>query len=100
MCRRLLTDNCAIKDATSDAYTPGTDDIGDFLFAVATYTDGSPNDRRCQGCYRTGEAAYVVLADTRNKAPVFPDQDTEMEGRQTAQERSVPENTDCSHGHR
>ena len=33
------------------------------------------------------------MADTRNKAPVFPDQDTEMEGRQTAQERSVNENT-------
>ena len=32
-----------------------------------------------------------VLADTRNKAPVFPDQDTEMEGDQTAQERSDPD---------
>ena len=35
-----------------------------------------------------GHAANEVLVDTRNKAPVFPDQDTEMEGRQTAQERT------------
>ena len=38
-------------------------------------------------------AANPVLADTRNKAPVFPDQDDEMEGRQTDQERGVAENT-------
>ena len=38
--------------------------------------------------------AHQVLADTRNKAPVFPDQDDEMEGEQTDQERSVAENTD------
>ena len=34
----------------------------------------------------------MVLADTRNKAPVFDDQDPEMEGRQTDQERSIDEN--------
>ena len=33
------------------------------------------------------------MADTRNKAPVFADQDTEMEGDQTDLERSIPENT-------
>ena len=33
--------------------------------------------------------ANQVLADTRNKAPVFPDQDDEMDGEQTDQERSV-----------
>ena len=33
------------------------------------------------------------MADTRNKAPVFPDQDMETEGEQTDQERTVPENT-------
>ena len=40
-----------------------------------------------------GIADYIVLADTRNKAPEFPDQDTEMDGRQTAQERMIAENT-------
>ena len=36
--------------------------------------------------------AQPVLADTRNKAPVFPDQDAEMDGDQTDQERSILEN--------
>ena len=36
--------------------------------------------------------AQPVLADTRNKAPVFPDQDMEMEGRQTDQKRMIGEN--------
>ena len=35
----------------------------------------------------------MVLADTRNKAPVFADQDPDMEGDQTDQERTVAENT-------
>ena len=42
--------------------------------------------------------ANLVLADTRNKAPVFPDQDDEMEGEQTDQERSVDENTASGQG--
>ena len=49
---------------------------------------------------RAGAAANVVLADTRNKAPVFPDRDLEMEGRQTAQERMIAENTDSGTAHR
>ena len=90
--RRLTNaDSCAIKDATSDTYTPVTDDIGDTLNAVATYTDGSPNEGDAKDVV-AGEAANTVLADTRNKAPVFPDQDDVMDGRQTDQERSVPEN--------
>ena len=36
--------------------------------------------------------ANTVLADTRNKAPVFPDLDDEMDGEQTDQERMVAEN--------
>ena len=91
-CDETTSDDCAIKDATSDAYTPVTDDIGDTLNAVATYTDGSPNTGDAKDVV-AGEAANPVLADTRNKAPVFPDQDTEMEGRQTDQERTVVENT-------
>ena len=35
----------------------------------------------------------VVIADTRNKAPKFPDQNPETEGDQTDQERDVPEGT-------
>ena len=98
-CAGTTGDNCAIKGAASDTYTPVADDIGDTLSAVAQYTDGSPN------VDENGDASDAkdvvgeptlnqVLADTRNKAPVFPDQDTEMEGEQTDQERSVLENTD------
>ena len=90
-CATAAADGCAIKDATSDTYTPVTDDITDTLSAVATYTDGFANEGDAKDM-RAGEAANTVLADTRNRAPVFPDQDDVMDGRQTDQERSVPEN--------
>ena len=55
MYRRLLTsDNCAIKDATYATRTrPLLTTYGHTLTAVAQYTDGSPNDRRCQRYCRT-----------------------------------------------
>ena len=87
--------NCFIKDATSATYTPVADDINHTLTAVAQYTDGSPNTDDAKDIVGP-PAANQVLADTRNKAPVFPDQDDEMEGAQTDQERSVPENTPSS----
>ena len=81
-----------IEDETSRTYTPVADDIADMLTATATYRDGS---------LAAGDGAItlasdpmaVVVADTDNKAPVFPDQDTEMDGRQTDQKRTVAENT-------
>ena len=91
-CAETTSDNCAIKDAASDTYTPVADDIRDTLTAVASYTDGSPNADDAKDVV-AARAANEVLADTRNKAPVFPDQDGEMEGRQTAQTRVVAENT-------
>ena len=93
-CDETTTDNCAIKDATSDTYTAvsgDATDVGDTLNAVATYIDGSPNVGDMKDAV-VQPTAQQVLADTRNKAPVFPDQDTEMEGRQTAQERMIGEN--------
>ena len=87
------TDNCFIKGATSATYTPVADDVNDDVVAVALYTDGSPNEADAKD-FAMMVTANQVLADTRNKAPVFPDQDLEMDGRQTAQERSVDENTD------
>ena len=94
-CVDATPNDCPIKDATSDTYTPVADDDGKFLTAVATYTDGSGDD---EGVAAGPEADdnKAVLADTRNKAPVFPDQDMEMEGRQTDQNRSVAENTDSA----
>ena len=95
-CTETTLNNCAIKGATSDTYTPVADDVQNLLTAVATYTDGSPNDPDVNDGKDVvlEPAAQQVLADTRNKAPVFEDQDDEMEGRQTAQERMVDENTD------
>ena len=92
-CEDDTSNNCAIKDSASGTYTAVADDTGDYLYAVAMYTDGSPNTGDAKDVVLQA-AANMVLVDTRNKAPVFPDQDAEMDGRQTAQERTVGENTD------
>ena len=84
-------DNCSIKGATSATYAPVVADVGDSLTAVATYTDGN-GDGKDYAATATA-AGNSVLADTRNNAPVFPDQDMETEGDQTDQELTVLENT-------
>ena len=91
-CEDDTSNDCAIKDAASGTYTAVADDTDDHLYAVAMYTDGSPNTGDAKDVVLQA-AANGVLADTRNKAPVFPDQDDEMDGRQTAQERMIAENT-------
>ena len=91
-----LTQN-AIEDATSDTYTPTTDDVDDTLWARASYTDGNANEGDAKDV-ASEDADNPVLVDTRNKAPVFPDQDTELEGRQTAQERTIGENVPVAFG--
>ena len=92
-CVDNTTNNCFIKGATSVTYTPVMNDVQDTLVAVALYTDGSPNDPADPKDFAMAPTANTVLADTRNKAPVFPDLDGEMEGDQTDQERMVAENT-------
>ena len=62
------------------------DDNGVILSARASYTDGFAADSA------VGPSVNPVLTDTRNKAPVFRDQDTETDGDQLDQERSVAEN--------
>ena len=81
----------AIEDATSATYTPVTDDIGDTLTVTATYRDGWLA-ADAEPIMLESAATATVVADTDNKAPQFMDQDTEMDGRQTDQKRSVPEN--------
>ena len=90
-CVDTATNECFIKGAASDTYTPVADDVRDILVAVALYTDGSPNEDDAKD-FAMMVTAQQVLADTRNKAPVFPDQDDEMEGDQTDQMRMVGEN--------
>ena len=62
-------------------------DVGGTLTATATYTDPQGPDHTA-----SGDSANVVAADTRNKAPVFDDQDDETDGTQnTEAERTVAE---------
>ena len=82
-----------IEDETSDTYTPVADDVGGMLVATATYRDGSLA-ADAAAITLLSSATAAVVADTDNKAPVFPDQDNDMAGRQTDQKRTVAENTD------
>ena len=80
--------NSDIDDATSDTYVPADDDSRT-LTATASYTDPQGSGKTA-----SGDSANAVAADTRNKAPVFADQDTETDGTQNdAAERTVEENT-------
>ena len=79
----------AIEGAMSDTYTPVADDVDDTLTARAMYTDGEDSGKTA-----AGEADNIVAADTRNKPPMFVDQDTETDGVQNeSTERMVEENT-------
>ena len=78
-----------IEDANSNTYTPVAGDVGGTLTAMASYTDGHGAMKSAEG-----EASSVVAVDTRNRAPVFEDQDTETEGVQNeSTTRKVDENT-------
>ena len=92
-CEEADSNDCFIKGATSATYTPVAGDVNGTVVVVALYTDGSPNEADAPKDFAMMVTAQQVLADTRNKAPVFPDQDDEMDGDQTDQERSVMENT-------
>ena len=84
-----------IEGATSETYTPkgGDDgDIDDTLVATASYTDGEGAEKTA-----AGTAANVVAADTRNKAPVFGDEDLETDGVQNDMAaRKVEENIEAN----
>ena len=78
-----------IEDANSDTYVPKAGDVGGTLTATASYTDGE-----AAGKSMGGAAANVVAVDTRNRAPVFEDQDVEADGVQNeSTTRNVGENT-------
>ena len=80
-----------IDDATADSYTPVMADYDMFLRATATYTDPAGSDTATSDPLEGGFSA--VEMDDRNRAPEFPDQDLEMDGDQTDQEREIAENT-------
>ena len=86
-----VNDQNAIEDANSATYTPVTGDVGSPLTAVASYTDGEGSDKTAME-----QAASAVAVDTRNRAPVFEDQDAETDGTQNeATTRKVGENTEA-----
>ena len=81
-----------IEGATSDTYVPKAGDVGGTLTATAMYDDGHSSEGLAK---KTAMVAAVAVAkDTRNKPPVFVDQDADMDGVQnTTAERKVDENT-------
>ena len=88
-CADATSDMCVIKRARSDTYVPTSGDEMDTLTAVATYTDGFGPDTATM-------TSAAVAEDTRNKAPVFVDQDTEMDGDQNeSATRDVEENAEA-----
>ena len=83
------SENNAIAGANSDTYTPVTGDVGMTRMARASYTDGEGDDKSASRA-----STKPVAVDTRNKPPVFADQDTETDGLQnTETTRKVEENT-------
>ena len=76
-----------IDDATSSTYKPVAGDVGDWLWAIASYTDGQGQDKTAM----VVSGYDVRAADTLNELPMFPDQDDQTEERETDQTRTVAE---------
>ena len=98
-----------IEGATSASYTPVADDedddesdVGRYLLAVVSYTDAKQNVdgvMRLQGTWPGWISAYAVAKDTRNRAPVFGDEDSDTPGTQNQSAmREVAENTNDTVG--
>ena len=79
--------------STSNTYTPKAGDVGNTLTVTASYFDGeSAVDATTKKTAARTSAA--VERDTRNKAPVFGDEDPDTSGVQnSAATRTVEENT-------
>ena len=85
----------SIPGATSDTYTPKMGDVNGTLTATARYFDGQNVPDADAGRKKTAMklADKVVAVDTRNRAPVFDDQDSSTDGVQNeSTTREVEEN--------
>ena len=98
----LETDDWAmIPGATSATYTSVFDaavdmksDVGRYLVAVVSYTDAKQNVDEVSKDMARLVSANPVARDTRNRAPVFEDQDSDTAGTQNqTATREVEENT-------
>ena len=84
---------CTIDDETSALYTPGDDDVGHTLHAVATYQDDQ-GDSTDEFAGASSEKP-AQEANPANTAPEFPDQDLNTAGDQSdTAMRSVAENAE------
>ena len=80
-------DDTPIGGAMSDTYTPTAADLTATLTVTATYTDAEGAGKAVT------VTAGIVAADTRNRAPVFDDQDVDTEViENTEAERTIAEN--------
>ena len=97
-----------IPGATSATYTPVFDDAdpmksdaGRYLVAVVSYTDAKQNMATVPTTRDMARlvSAYPAARDTRNRAPVFEDQDSDTPGTQNqTATREVAENTKAEVG--
>ena len=94
-----------IEGATSASYMPVDDDdaadsdVGRDLLAVVSYTDAKRNLNDELRDRAGMVSAYPVAEDTRNRAPVFEDQDSDTPGMQNQSAmREVAENTKAGVG--
>ena len=80
----------AIEDAEAATYRPTSGDVGFYLRATVTYNDGHGPDKSAMAT----SAHTVQSINEPNNPPVFPDQDSDDPGDQSATaERMVEENT-------
>ena len=93
-------DPCVIDGAKSALYTPGANDEGHLLHAVATYKDDIASDQNTdtpevdeEETARGVSEGAVERSDPANTAPAFPDQDLNTAGDQSdTAMRSAEEN--------
>ena len=93
------TDDGDITGATSDSYKPKAGDVGGTLTATASYFDGESAVDATEKKTAMKAADNAVELDTRNKPPVFGDEDPDTDGVQNAMAaRKVEENTEALAG--
>ena len=66
----IITTETRIAGATSDTYTPVTGDIGSYLWAEASYTDGKGGDDT-ETNMASKQSDNMAILDARNRAPEF-----------------------------
>ena len=98
---REASDGITAITSNTATYTPGADDVGKYLRATVMYTDpavtednpSTTNVDESKDVAASVSVNTVLMKDYINIAPVFPDQDPNMEGVQDTATRSIAENS-------